>query len=193
MSISPVPTLILTPGCEFTVAELSAMALDGVLVSVFGLAFRPVAEAESTPLRAAALAHQIPAALADRAALARLSAAWVYGCAPAPALISLAINSAHRSTALPSHSGCVLHEVRLEAYDVERQGGALLTSAVRTAVDVAIHERPETATAVLLAMAVRPELHCPLGRIRSALANTVHRPGKLQAQQLLEDMLRRGG
>lgn len=191
MSISPVHTRILTPGGEFTVAELSAMALDGVLVNVFGQAFRAVADAESTAIRAAALSHQIPATLADRAALARLCAAWVYGCAPPPARISLVISSAHRGTVLPSRSGCVLHEVRLETYDVERRGGALLTTAVRTAVDVAIHERPETAVAVLDAMASRTELNCPLGRISSALAAAVHIPGKRAAQQLVEAMLSR--
>jgi len=183
---------ILTPGNEFTVAELYAMALDGVVANVFGQAFRAVAEPESAALRAAALAHQIPPALANRAALARLSAAWVYGCAPPPRLISLAISSAHRSTALPPWSGCELHEVRLDSCDVLRLGGALLTTAVRTAVDVAIHEPPETARAVLLAMAVRTELHCPLGRVLTALANTVHIPGKRQAQQLLEDLLHPG-
>ncbi len=169
------------------------MALDGVVVKVFGEAFRAVSEPESPALRAAALAHQIPAGLAARAALARLCAAWVYGCAPPPAIISVAISSRHRSTALPPRSGCVLHEVHLEEFDVVRLGGALVTTAVRTAVDVAIHEQPASARAVLAAMAVHPELGCPLGRVRTALANTVHLPGKRRAQLLVENMLGLGG
>lgn len=189
MSVSSSSSAIIVPGLEFTIAELYAMCSQGVLVSVIGEAFRPISVPESMDLRAAALVHHVPPGLAGRAALGRLSAAWVYGCSPPPALISLLINSAHRSTALPPSSGCVLHEVRLGPFDVEQRGGALLTSAIRTAVDVATHETPEVSIGVLNALSIRAELNCPLGRIRQALVDAVHIPGKRAALELLGGMI----
>jgi len=181
---------LLVPGAAFTVAELYAMALDGVLAAVFGHAFRPVEVPESPALRAAALAHHAPAALAGRAAIGGLAAAWIHGCAPPPRVpIALLVPSGHRTTALPANSGCVLHEVRLDPYDVERLGGALVTNGLRTARDVAMYAPEQEARAVLAAIAATPALACPLGRIRAAIAVASHVPGKRRAQALLDAMI----
>jgi hypothetical protein len=188
MIVSTQPYGLLAPGGLFTLAELSAMHLDGVLVTVLGDAFRAVNEPETSELRAAALAHQVPAGLAGRAALGRLSAAWVYGCAPPPPTITLLIDRDHRSTVLPPFSGCTLHEVLLGPYDVERRGGALITSGIRTAVDVALHVPAAESAPVLLEIAGSTELNCPLGRIRAAVAAVAHMPGKRSALRLLEEL-----
>jgi hypothetical protein len=180
---------ILSPGGEFELPELCAMMLDQVLVPVFGQAFRSVAEPETPALRAAAMASLVPDNLAGRAALGRMSAAWVYGCAPRPATVCLLISSGHRSSALPARSGCSLHEVRLDPFDVERLGGAQVTCALRTAVDVAISEPADSATAALWALASSASLNCPLGRIRAAVAAASHIPGKRRALELIDDML----
>ncbi|MGA7204788.1 MAG: hypothetical protein WBX27_09180 [Specibacter sp.] len=186
MIVSTEPFGLLAPGGPFTLAELSAMRLDGVLAPVFADTFRPVNEPETAALRAAALVYQVPPGLAGRAALGWLSAAWVYGCAPPPPTITLLIGRDHRSTVLPSFSGCVLHEVLLDPFDVEQLGGAFVTGALRTAVDVALHVQAKQAVPVLLDIAATPGLNCPLGRVRGALAASSHLPGKFRALELLE-------
>ncbi|NVM97901.1 hypothetical protein [Arthrobacter sp. SDTb3-6] len=183
------PDGILAPDAQFTLAELCAMELDGVLVRVFGKAFRSAAEPETPALRAAALAHQVPASMAARAVLGRGSAAWIHGCAPPPAAICLLLDRRHRTTSLPPHSGCTVHEVHLGTYDVEQLGGARVTCALRTAVDVAMHEPPAAAVPVLLALSAAPELQCPLGRINAALATAHHIPGRRRALALLRRLL----
>lgn len=185
----PAPDGILSPGGQFAVAELCAMERDGVLARVFGQAFRPVAEPETPAHRASALAHHVPAGLAERAVLGRGSAAWVYGCAPPPQAICLLLDRARRTTMLPPRSGCEVHEVLLGPDDVERVGGAQVTRALRTAVDIAMNEPEATAAPLLLALAGAAGLGCPLGRINSAVAMARHIPGKRRAQALLRTLL----
>lgn len=173
-------------------AELHAMQLDGVLVQIVGHAFRSTAVQESPALRAAALAHHIPAVLATRAVLGQLSAAWVYGCAPPPGVLALLQHHAVRSAGLPPFSGCTLRQVRLEDADVQRVGGVLVTTPLRTALDVARTAPLPLARAVIGAMCARPALHCSLGRIRLGLQGATHVPGKLRGQELLRSMLEDG-
>ncbi len=180
---------ILGPGGQFTIAELSAMEQDGVLARVFGQAFRSVAEPDTPALRAAALAHQVPPGLAERAVLGHGTAAWIHCCAPPPRAICLLLSRAHRTTMLPAHSGCVVHEVLLGPEDAVRLGGAKVTCALRTGVDVAIHEPTQLAIPMLLALARAEELDCPLARIEAAVAAARHIPGKRRAQALVRSLL----
>lgn len=189
MSIPREATGLLAPGGHFTLAELCAMMQDGVLAQVFGQSFRSVAEPETPALRAAALAHQVPAGLAQRAVLGRGSAAWIYGCAPPPPAICLLLPRGHRTTTLQPRSGCVLHEVLLGRFDVDRVGGVQVTCALRTAVDVAMYEPEEIAGRVLLELAGAPTLDCPLGRISAAISLARHIPGKRRAQSLVRGLL----
>lgn len=185
------PGGVLAPGGQFTIAELCAMERDGVLSRVFGQAFRSVAEPETAALRASALAHHVPAALAGRAVLGRGSAAWVHGCAPPPPAICLLLDRGHRTTSLAPLSGCNVHEVQLGPYDAERLGGAQVTCALRTAVDIAMHEPAARAVPVLLALSRKADLNCPLGRINMAVGMARHVPGKRRAQDLLRSLLER--
>lgn len=179
---------LLVPGIPFILAELHAMKLDGVLVQVTGHAFRRPGTEETPGLRAQALAHHVPAALSYRAALGQLSAAWVYGCAPAPQVISLLLDNDGNSASLPLFSGCSLRQVYLDRFDVLRMGGVLITSPLRTALDVARSAPTPVARAVLTAISRNPAMHCPLGRIRQGLAEAVHVPGKCRGQALLASM-----
>ncbi len=88
--------MVLSPGRNFTRAELRAMKLDGVLAAVFADAYTPATVPHAPALRARALALALPPNLVDRAVIGRLSAAWIYGCAPAPARISLLVDVGHR-------------------------------------------------------------------------------------------------
>lgn len=181
--------LVLVPGELFTLGELHAMKLDSVLRSVFGDAFRAVDIPESMEVRAAALGQQIPPALLRRAAVGQLSAAWVYGCAPTPQPIALLLGLAGKSAQLPLLSGCTLRQVRLDPSDVQELGGTLVTTPLRTALDVARTAPPQLARTVLTAMSQQSSLHCPLVRVWAALTTAVHVPGKLRGQTLLASML----
>lgn len=180
---------LLAPGTLFIFSELSAMVMDGVLCHVFGQVFRPSALAETPAVRAAALAHHIPAFLSHRAVLAQLSAAWVYGCAPAPAEVALLVDNDGNSAAVPRHSGCTVRQVRLEAQDFQLVGTTRVTTALRTALDVARSAPPALARPVLVAMSRDPALACPLRRIQQALLAAPHVPGKLRAQELVQTLL----
>ena len=176
---------IFIPGCPFSIAELSAMAGDGVLLRVYRDGFAPVAVEQTAGLRAAALVSQMPPSWASRAAIGRLSAAWVHGCSPPPGRITLLIDRGHRTTALPAGSGCTLHEVSLGGDAVVRLGGANVTASLRTAVDVALHEDPATALSVLRAFITRPGTSVTPARLRTALGSLRHVRGKRAALLLL--------
>lgn len=185
-------TEVHSPGQEFTVAELSAMVLDGDLVQIYGETFRSVVTQDSPVVRAAALAAQIPAALAGRVAFGWLSAAWIHGCAPPPVTITLLAGRSRRCSVLPARSGCVLHEVKLSHHDLTLVGGVAVTGALRTAMDVASNEPADIAVPVLDAISADPGLGCPLGRIRAALEAPTHQKGRTNALALVKAMLSAG-
>ncbi|MHA7305107.1 hypothetical protein ACX80E_07665 [Arthrobacter sp. TMN-49] len=189
---SSLPGTLQVPGDMFILAELHAMKLDGVLDAVVGDVFRPRALAETPAVRAGALKLSIPAALEKRAVLGQLAAAWVYGCAPPPQIISLLVDNDGNTASLPARSGCTLRQVYLDAADVRTVGGALVTSPLRTAVDVARSAPEAMARAVLAAMVARPSLLCTVGGIQRALAAATHVPGKLRAQEIVRSMLDAG-
>lgn len=183
---------LLLPSTAISLAELSAMTLDGVLQRVYGTAFRSVAVEETPQLRASAMFTQVPASAVSRTALARLSAAWVYGASPPPRNISLAVDSSHRCGALPSGSGAVIHEVKLGPYDVELLGGAHITSILRTAVDVACWEAPEDAVPVLLAFHHASTLRCALENVEHALRASPHFKGRRKGLATLKAINSKG-
>lgn len=164
------------------------MKLDGVLAQVYGEAFRPVDAPESAALRAAALAHHIPANLLRRAAVAQLSAAWVYGCAPPPRPIALLLPPGGKSAQLPLFSGCTLRQVLLPDSDVVELAGLRLTVPLRTALDVARTAPSELARSVLASMAELSGLGCAPDRIRAGLLTAMSVPGRRRGLLLLEDM-----
>ncbi|AIY00579.1 hypothetical protein ART_0980 [Arthrobacter sp. PAMC 25486] len=183
------PAAILVPGEQFILAELHAMKLDGVLAAVIGEAFRSTTQEETPGHRAAALVHHIPAAMAPRAVLGQLSAAWVYGCAPPPTVIALLQNHEGKSASLPPFSGCTLRQVYLSPQEVLSIGGVLVTSPLRTALDVARTAPEALARAVLEALSRESAFRCSLGRIRQALQAATHVPGKLRGLDLVQGMI----
>ena len=180
---------LIVPGTDFILAELHAMKIDGVLAQITGQAFRSTAVLETPALRAAALAHHIPAALTTRAALGQLSAAWVYGCAPPPVVIALLLDNDGNSASLPAFSGCSIRQVHLDASEVLKIGAVLITSPLRTALDVARTAPTTIPLTVLEIMSRQPTLDCPLEQIRQGLRSAAHVPGKLRGQELLQTMI----
>lgn len=182
---APQPLPLLLPDAQFSLGELHAMKLDGVLHHLMGDAFRPAGVPPAPGLRAGALAAQVPASLAGRTIVGLLSAAWVYGCSPPAYPLELLLTPGGKSALLPPFSGCSLRQIRLGAGDVWELAGTWVTSPVRTAADIARCVPGPQAEEVLAAMAARADLECPLDRMLAAVLGLRHVPGRLRALELL--------
>ena len=181
--------MVLAPGRNFSRAELRAMRLDGVLAAVFGDAYTPASVPHTHILRARALALALPPNLVGRAVVGRFSAAWIYGCAPAPARISLLVDVGHRVGALRPWSGCIVHEVSLGRFDAANIAGISVTTPLRTAVDLALHGDAEAALPALAAITSDAKLGCPPGLVRQALEATHRVPHKAAALERIRALL----
>ena len=168
-------------GEVFTSAELQAMRLEGLVRLVIGDSYLRSDFTEDPATRARAAVRGVPRTIRSRVALGRTCAAWVYGCARPPALISLVTDHRRRTTALPPFAAAVMHQVALGPFDVNLVGGVSVTTPLRTALDVAVHGDDADAVAVLRAIGGAPELDCPLRLVEAALVNTPRVPGKTRA------------
>ena len=100
----------------------------------------------------------VPEHIRRKVIAGRMTAAWIYGCADAPEKLSLLVDAKHRISSLRCTRGCILHEVRLGQLDVVSIGGLLVTSPLRTAVDMALHVEAERAVPALTRLVSHPEL-----------------------------------
>ena len=117
---------------DFDIAELHAMKLDGETIAI-DAAFTSVDEPHTLALRLSVLRSLMPA----RAIIERNSALWVYGALPRPPAVHsfcIPVGGNSRPVARPR-----LHvrEVALRSDDVVEFEGILVTSPVRTAIDLA--------------------------------------------------------
>ncbi|MUK03353.1 hypothetical protein GM708_16435 [Vibrio cholerae] len=165
----------------FSSAELQAMRLDGLVHLVIGDSYLRRDVREDPATRSQAAARSVPHTLRPRVALGRSCAAWVYGCAPRPALISLVTDHRRRTTALPPFTPAVMHQVALGPFDVNLVGGVSVTTPLRTALDIAVHGEDRDAVSILRAIGRAPELDCPLRLVEAALATSSRVPGKTRA------------
>ena len=115
----------------FSPAERSALRLDGECVPL-GLSDVPVDVPVDRAVRAASLA---PAVRGRDLVVELRTAAWVHGAVPVlPQPLTLAIDlTVARRTKLLSPAP---REVRFAAADLERLGGVLVTTPLRTAFDL---------------------------------------------------------
>ncbi len=178
-------------GEVFTSAELQSMRLEGLVRLVIGGSYLRSDFQENPATRSQAAARSVPHPIRQRVALGRSCAAWIYGCAPAPALISLVTDHRRRTTALPPFTPAVMHQVSLGPFDVNLVGGVSVTTPLRTALDIAVHG-DRSAVAVLRAIGRAPELGCPLRLVEAALINTSRVPGKARALTRLRAAQARG-
>lgn len=177
-------------GGDFSGPELQAMEADGLLRWVYAGTYVRW-DVEPDPVcRALAALHTLPQRLRAKAMLGRLTAAWVYGCAPPPRRLQLLVDHRSRTTALPPFSPAVLHEVRLAPGDGMDIAGMRVSTPLRTAVDLALHGPEEESRQALLAIAANPVLDCPLTRVRSAVEAGARQPGRSAALRRLDLALR---
>lgn len=166
------------------------MASDGLLQRVYADSYVRWDIDPDPVCRALAAAHCLTGRLVERAMLGRLTAAWIYGCAPAPHRLQLLIDHRRRTTALAPFSAAVLHEVRLGPEDGMDIAGIRVTTPLRTAMDLARHGPAEPSVRALLAITADPVLRCPLGYVRSEVEAAVRLPGKSTALHRLDAVMR---
>ncbi|MEG9247962.1 hypothetical protein V6S67_07680 [Arthrobacter sp. Soc17.1.1.1] len=165
----------------FTSAELQAMRLDGLVHLVIGDSYLRSDFREDPATRSRSAVRSVPAPMRARVALGRSTAAWIYGCAPPPALISLVTDHRRRTTALPPFTPAVMHQVALGPFDVNLIGGVSVTTPLRTALDIAVHGEERDAVPILRAISGTAALDCPLRLVEAALVNAPRVPGKARA------------
>lgn len=179
------PAELYSPGPLFSWPELQAMASDGVLTQLYQRGYLPPGTPSTPQLRARALSVMIPPPIRQRVAAGRMTAAWIYGCAQEPDRLALLVDANRRISSLRSTRGCTFHEVRLGPFDVVSLGGLMVSSPLRTAVDVALHVDADRAVPALAALLDRPELGVRLRLLKLAVDATPRVPHKKAALEKL--------
>ena len=167
------------------------MASDGVLVKLSQRGYLPPGAASTPQLRARAAACTIPAPIRQRVVAGRMTAAWIYGCAAEPDRMALLVDASRRISSLRAVRGCSFHEVRLGPFDVVSLGGLMVSSPLRTAVDIALHVEPDRALPALAALLAAPELDVRLRLLIRAVNATPRMPHKRSALAKLAALLDR--
>lgn len=186
--LSRVAQELYSPGSLFTWPELQAMASDGVLTQLYQRGYLPPGIRATPQLRARAAAVLIRPAIRQRVVAGRMTAAWIYGCAAEPDRLALLVDANRRISSLRSTRGCTFHEVRLGAFDVVSLGGLMVSSPLRTSVDIALHVDAERAIPALRALLGRPELGVRLRLLRLAVEATPRMPHKKAALTKLDHL-----
>lgn len=162
---APLPALVLRR--DVGAAAWFALRRDGVVRPLCADVALRADLAESVELRAAALAHLVPA----RAVVGRRSAAWVHVGGAAPDRVELLFPP--RSHRTDPDLERVAAEATLGAADVLMCGPVRVTTPLRTAIDVARFLPPAEATSIVTLLVaaggVRPdELLAGLDRVGAA-------------------------
>ncbi|MEC5192164.1 MULTISPECIES: hypothetical protein [unclassified Arthrobacter] len=182
------PPELYSPGELFSWPELQAMALDGVLVQLYQRGYLPPGTSPTPRLRARAAAILVSPAIRQRVVAGRMTAAWIYGCAAEPDRLALLVDANRRISSLRSTRGCTFHEVRLGPFDVVSLGGLLVTSPLRTSVDLALHVDSARAVPALRTLLDTPELGLSLRLLIRAVEATPRVPHKKLALAKLESL-----
>ena len=155
-AVSRFPELY-APGRPFAWQELQALAADGVLARFHHHGYALPGAQVSPQLRARAVAAAVPMAVRQRVVAGRMTAAWIYGCAGEPDRLALLVDAKRRVSSLRNTRGCTLHEVKLGPFDVVSLGGLMVSSPLRTALDIALHVEAERAVPTLENLLARPQ------------------------------------
>ncbi|MFJ5957172.1 hypothetical protein ACIQC5_14610 [Paenarthrobacter sp. NPDC092416] len=186
--LEPVLSELYAPSHLFTWVELQGMAVDGILLPIYGRSFAAPGVAVTPRLRARAAALTIPARVRTKVVAGRLTAAWIYGCAQPPERLSLLVDAKHRISSLRPARGCSLHEVSLGQLDVVSLGGMLVSSPLRTAADIALHIESEQALPALRQLLDDEELGVRLRLLTLAVEATPRVPHKRRALATLAQL-----
>ena len=182
------PSELYSPGALFSWPELQAMASDGVLTQLYQRGYLPPGTRPTPQLRARAASVLISPSIRQRVVAGRMTAAWIYGCATEPDRLALLVDANRRISSLRSTRGCTFHEVRLGPFDVVSLGGLMVSSPLRTSVDIALHVEPGRAVPALRALLGKPELGLGLRVLTHAIEATPGMPYRKAALAKLEQL-----
>lgn len=185
-ALSPRFLELYAPDSPFGWPELQAMALDGVLARIHHEGFVPPQVPVTPQLRARAVAGAVPARIRQRVVAGRMSAAWIYGCAPEPDKLALLVDATRRVSSMRGTRGCTLHEVKLGPMDVVSLGGLMVSSPLRTALDIALHVEANQSIAALARLLARPQNDVRLRLLVLAIEASPRVPHKRAALEKLE-------
>jgi hypothetical protein len=174
-----------SPGRPFSGPELQSLAADGVLARFHQQGYSLPDVHASPQMRARAAANYVPAGIRQRVIAGRMTAAWIYGCAAEPDRLALLVDAKRRISSLRNTRGCTLHEVRLGPFDVVSLGGLMVSSPLRTALDIALHVEPQRAIPALEGLLARPEKDVRLRLLILAIESTPRVPHKKAALEKL--------
>jgi hypothetical protein len=173
------------PGVPFAGPELQSLAADGLLARFHQHGYTLPGIPASPQLRARAAAGVVPPAIRQRVVAGRLTAAWIYGCAGEPDRLALLVDAKRRVSGLRNTRGCTLHEVKLGPFDVISLGGLMVSSPLRTALDIALHVDAERAVPALAGLLARPQQDVGLRLLVRAIEATPRVPHKRAALEKL--------
>lgn len=173
------------PGRPFDSPELQSLAADGILARFHQHGYTLPGVAASAQLRARAAAGSVPPQVRQRVVAGRMTAAWIYGCADEPDRLALLVDAKRRVSSLRNTRGCTLHEVRLGPFDVVSMGGLMVSSPLRTALDIALHVDAERAVPTLANLLARPEKDVRLRLLVLAIEASPRVPHKKAALEKL--------
>jgi hypothetical protein len=157
------------------------MALDGILLPLYGKSYAAPGVAVTPRLRARAASLAVPDRMRTKVVAGRLTAAWIYGCAKPPERLSLLVDAKHRISSVRGARGCNLHEVRLGQLDVVSLGGMLVSSPLRTAADIALHVESDQALPALRRLLDHQDLGIRLRLLTLAVEAAPRVPHKKRA------------
>jgi len=173
------------PGMPFACPELQSLAADGILARFHQHGYTLPGIPASPQLRARAAAGAVPPAIRQRVVAGRMTAAWIYGCAAEPDRLALLVDAKRRVSSLRNTRGCTLHEVKLGPFDVISLGGLMVSSPLRTAMDIALHVESQRAVPALAALLSRPQQDVKLRLLVRAIEATPRVPHKRAALEKL--------
>ncbi len=176
------------PGKPFAWPELQSLAGDGVLSQFHQHGYTLPEVTASPQLRARAAANAVPLAIRQRVVAGRMTAAWIYGCAAEPDRLALLVDAKRRVSSLRNTKGCTLHEVKLGPFDVVSLGGLMVSSPLRTALDIALHVDAPRAVPALEALLSRPEKDVRLRLLVLAIESSPRMPHKRSALEKLASL-----
>lgn len=142
----PSTPLVVVPSPHLSASELRAAVLDGELVAI-GEGFAPI----DLPLTALARAQSLaPALLDDRVVIADRTAAWVWGWGPATAALMTCVAISARIPS-PDRRRLRAREVVIDDDELSALGTVMVTTPLRTLLDLARHDDHDDVVALLAA------------------------------------------
>ena len=177
---------ILTDGSPFTAVELQAMESDGLLRRLIGRAYVPSRARPTVELRARALSATLTPRVRQRAVAGRMTAAWILGCASAPEMPVMLVESTRRLGRLGTGERLLVHEVSFGEFDLLEIADLRVTSGLRTAIDVALHCDERLAIPVIRRMLAHPGLGLSLRLMGRGLEALPSQPHTKRARRILD-------